>query len=120
MEFDAGSAVSIISETEYNNLFKHLQLKPTNIQLKTYSGEQLPLLGEIQVSVKYQTQEAQLPLIVAKGDKPAVLFGRNWLERLRLDWSNIFKVTQEHAVEEITSLKVCSSVLKWVWAPKAV
>ena len=55
MEVDTGSAVSIISETEYNNLFKHLQLKPTNIQLKTYSGEQLLLLGEIQVSVKYRT-----------------------------------------------------------------
>ena len=102
MEVDTGSAVSIISETEYNNLFKNLPIKPTNLQLRTCSGEQLSSLGELQVSVKYQTQEAQLPLIVAKGDKP-VLLGRNWLENLRLDWSNIFKVSQENPVEDITS-----------------
>ena len=44
MEVDTGSAVSIVSEREYNNLLKHLQLIPTHIHLKTYSGEQLPLL----------------------------------------------------------------------------
>ena len=64
MEVDTDSAVSIVSETEYN-LLKHLQLRPTHIQLKTFSGEHLPLLGEIQVVVKYQTQEVMLPLVVA-------------------------------------------------------
>ena len=54
------------------------------------------------MSVKYQSQEAQLPLIVANGDRP-VLLGRNWLQKLRVDWSNIFKVTQENAVEGIIS-----------------
>ena len=102
MEVDTGSAVSIISETEYNNLFKNFPLQPTTLQLRTYSGEQLPLMGEFQVSVKYQSQEARLPLIVAKGNKP-VLLGRNWLEKLKLDWANIFKVTQENAAVEITS-----------------
>ena len=38
MEVDAGSAVSIISETEYNNLFKNLPLQPTTLQFRTYSG----------------------------------------------------------------------------------
>ena len=102
MEVDTGSAVSIISETEYNNLFKDLPLQPSKLQLRTYSGEQLPLLGELQVLAKYQSQEARLPLIVAKGDRP-VLLGRNWLQKLRLDWSNIFKLTQENAVEGIIS-----------------
>ena len=102
MEVDTGSAVSIISEIEYNTLFKNLPLQPSKLQLRTYSGEQLPLLGELQVSVKYQSQGAQLPLIVAKGDRP-VLLGRNWLQKLRLDWSNIFKVNQENAVEGIIS-----------------
>ena len=44
MEIDTGSAVSIISEREYNNLLKDLKLRLTRIHLKTYSGEQLPLL----------------------------------------------------------------------------
>ena len=44
MKVDTGFVVSIISEREYNNLLKDLQLRPTRIHLKTYSSEQLPLL----------------------------------------------------------------------------
>ena len=93
MEVDTGSAVSIISEMVYKKLFHHLPLKPTHFSLKTYSGEQLTLLGEIQVRVTYQTQEVQLPLLVAEGNKP-VLLGRNWLEKLKLDWATIFMVSE--------------------------
>ena len=96
MEVDTGSAVSIISETAYNKLFQHLPLKPTHFYLKTYSGERLTLLGEFQVRVTYQTREVHLPLAVAKGDKP-VLLGRNWLDKLKLDWATIFKVSEVNA-----------------------
>ena len=80
--------------------FKRLKLQPTQFHLKTYSGESLPLLGEIRVAVKYQTQEMQLPLVVAQGKKP-VLLRRNWLAKLDLDWSTIFKVSHVPAVEDI-------------------
>ena len=98
MEIDTGSTVSIISETTYKKLFQHLPLKPTHFYLKTYSGERLTLLGEFQVRVTYQTQEVQLPLVVAEGDKP-VLLGRNWLDKLKLDWATIFKVSEVNAVD---------------------
>ena len=55
MEVDTGSAVSIVDEMEYKKWFKHLKLQPTQFHLKTYSGDPLPLLGEIRVAVKYQT-----------------------------------------------------------------
>ena len=85
MEVDTGSAVSIVSEVEYKKWFKHLKLQPTQFHLKTYSGEPLPLLAEIQVAVKYQTQEIELHLVIAQGKKP-VLLGCNWLnEKLNLD-----------------------------------
>ena len=42
----------------------------------------------------------QLPLVVTHGKKP-VLLGRNWLEKLNLDWSTIFKVSHMPAVEDI-------------------
>ena len=100
MEVDTGSAVSIVSKVEYKRWFKHLKLQPAQFYLKTYSGESLSLLGEIRVAVKYQTQEMQLPLVVAQGKKP-VLLGRNWLEKLNLDWSTIFKVSHVPAVENI-------------------
>ena len=68
--------------------------------LKTYSGESLHLLGEIRVAFKYQTQEMQLPLVVAQGKKP-VLLDCNWLEKLDLDWSTILKVSHVPAAEDI-------------------
>ena len=73
MEVDTGSAVSIVSETTYKKLFQHLPLKPTHCYLKKYSGERLTLLRESQVRVTYQTQEVQLPLVAAEGDKPVLL-----------------------------------------------
>ena len=98
MEVDTGSAVSIISETVYKKLFQHLPLKPTHFYLKTYSGERLTLLGEIHVRVTYQTQKVQLPFVVVESDKP-VLLGRNWLEKLKLDWATIFKVSEVKALD---------------------
>ena len=50
--------------------------------------------------MKYQTQEMQLPLLVAQGKNP-VLLGRNWLEKLNLDWFTIFKVSHVPAVEDM-------------------
>lgn len=65
--------MSIVSEIEYHNLFKLLQLRLTRIHLKIYPGEQLPLLGEIRVTVKYQTQELTLPLVITLGEMPMLL-----------------------------------------------
>ena len=40
------------------------------------------------MSVKYNGQGAKLPLIFVDGDGPS-LFGRNWLQVIRLDWSQL-------------------------------
>ena len=50
--------------------------------------------------MKYQTQEMELPLVVAQGKKPVLLW-RNWLKKLNLDWSTIFKVFHVPDVEDI-------------------
>mgnify|MGYP000317895600 CR=1 FL=1 len=42
----------------------------------------------------------ELPLVVAEGDK-LVLLERNWLDKLKLDWATIFKVSQVNAVDEL-------------------
>ena len=55
-----------------------------------YTGEQLSVLGTLLVHITYQDQHIKdLDLLVVKGDGPS-LFGRNWLDRVRLDWSNIY------------------------------
>ena len=35
-----------------------------------------------------------LDLIVVQGKRPA-LFGRDWLNKIRLNWENVFQVTEE-------------------------
>ena len=69
-----------------------MKLQPSTVILKTYSGEQLKVLGQAQVKVTYKAQEVTAPLIVVAGEGPT-LFGRNWLQIIQLDWKNIQYVT---------------------------
>ena len=58
----------------------------SNATLKTYTGEQIKVLGSIDVYVTYHDQKNRLPLLVASGDGPSLL-GRVWLRFIKLDWS---------------------------------
>ena len=63
------------------------------MKLKSYSGHSIPVVGETTVHTQYQTQEADLPLIVTQGDGLA-LMGRDWLSKIKLNWQEISKVYQ--------------------------
>ena len=91
MEVDTGASVSVISEAVYHEKLKQIPLEAKRIELRSYSGEKIPVLGSVQVPVVYKGQQADLPLVVVKGDRPALL-GRNWLQALKLNWSDIFHV----------------------------
>ena len=88
MEIDTGAAVSIISEQTQRNLFPTATLQPARIKLRTYTGEPMPVLGEMIVDVTYQQNHYTLPLIVVEGNGPS-LFGRNWLQHICLDWKSL-------------------------------
>ena len=51
-------------------------------------------MGKTTVPEKYESQEHILDLIVVEGNLPA-LFGRDWLNRIRVGWRNVFKVKVE-------------------------
>ena len=53
MELDTDAAVSLILEETYGQHRPELQLEETNAQLKTYSGEFLEILGNMNVEVRY-------------------------------------------------------------------
>ena len=76
------------------------QLKPTDDSLHTYIGETLSVIGYIDVPVEYESQALILPLIVVKGHGPS-LFGRNWLENIKRNWSAIHTVTLSSAFREL-------------------
>ena len=51
MEVDTGAEVSVISETTRKSLFLESKLAKTNVVLKTYTHETIPVLGELTVEV---------------------------------------------------------------------
>ena len=85
MEIDTGAAVSVISERTRKKIFPDAALSKSAVLLKTSTGEVMPVLGEMNVEVKYGSQTAMLTL---EGLGPS-LFGRDWLGQLRLDWKTI-------------------------------
>ena len=73
MKLDTSAATSLISVANYQKTFPDISLHRSPVFLKTYTGQELEVVGEVEV-VKYEQQSAQLPL----GKGPSLL-GRNWL-----------------------------------------
>ncbi|CAI5689533.1 unnamed protein product [Oreochromis niloticus] len=96
MELDTGAAVSLIPWEQYKSMLSQLPLQPTDIMLKTYTGEPLAPEGVIKVQVELNKQCATLPLYVVKVDAPP-LFGREWLRVIKLNWKDLKMV---HAREQ--------------------
>ena len=96
MEVDTGAAVSVCSAADFKRLWPDCGpvLQPCSVQLKTYSEEPIAVLGQVEVDIDYAGQSARLPLVVVDGSGPC-LFGRNWLEYIRLDWPAICQVRSQ-------------------------
>ena len=67
-------------------------LQPTASVLKTYTGERIKPLGEVWIDVNYEGQNQCLPLLVTPGDG-VTLLGRNWMNRLQLNWKGLLPIT---------------------------
>ena len=70
-----------MSEQTFHNQWPIATLATSTITLHSYSGESIPVLGTVDVRVKYGGQEVTLPLLIVKGEGPSLL-GRNWLEEI--------------------------------------
>ena len=79
MEVDTGEALSLISAATFAQLWPAgtaPQLTKSSIRLRTYTGEELQLVGEGVVRVQYQNQQEDLNLVCE----------RQWSE---LAWSRL-------------------------------
>ena len=94
MEGDKGTFRSTVSKCVYDSVLSNYTLQHAGIILHNYSGEKIPVLRKISVPVKYDEQEKVLDLIVVEGNLP-VLFGRDWISRIKLHWKNMFRVKEE-------------------------
>ena len=95
--------MSLINESTFQKIWKRKEapgFREPKIQLKTYSGEQLQIIGEVEGRVCCVSQMARVPLVVVQGQRPN-LFGRNWMNEFQLDWRKIFYVS--YVQREITA-----------------
>ena len=94
MEVDTGASRSTVNEQKYHELLSNYPLYDSKINLCSYSGTSVPILGCVKVPVSYEnSSEHWLELIVVKGIRPS-LFGRDLLSKIKLNWENIFKVKE--------------------------
>ena len=61
---DTGASVTLMSETECHKLFPEATLRESSVLLRTYSGDRLPVVGEVDVRVQYGQQIQDLVLTV--------------------------------------------------------
>ena len=104
MIIDTGATKTIINEATYNELRGVLPpLRSSSAMLTTYTGETIPVLGELQVPVTYEKQENHLPALVVRSNGPN-LFGRNWMEVIKLNWDSIFCVNPDKVQSQLKRL----------------
>lgn len=114
MELDTGSAVSVISRSDFEKTFRKIQLKETDVALRTYSGEEIKPLGYADVKVEYEDEIHNLPLyVVPKGGR--ALFGRDWLRTIKLNWKEIKDVNIVDKNNSIQKVKELSEKYKDVF-----
>ena len=105
MEIDTGATVSVISKATYQAAWEGRQaptLQRTAVKLRTYTGQEIPVVGATRGLVEHGQEQKELPLIVTKGQGPSLL-GRNWLEILKLDWKAIHRVRELDSLAAILS-----------------
>ena len=95
LEIDTGATRTVLNERTYNKLSAKLELKSTKAILSTYTGEEIPVSGEVMVPVKYQNQQHHLPAMVVKSSGPNLL-GRDWLQVIKLNWNNVFSIQEDN------------------------
>ena len=88
MELDMGASRSVISENKFRQLWPDRKLESSTVRLQKYSQEPLSIMGQVDVTVEYNGENATLPLLVVKGNGPP-LFGRDWMSVIRVNWTKI-------------------------------
>ena len=103
MELDTGAAVSVITQTTYQKIAQRNHIQPlqhSDIKLKSYSGETIPVLGLVQVVVTHQREECELLVHVVDGEGPDLL-GRDWLRDLKVTLGEMHSLEESKSLQEV-------------------
>ncbi len=91
MEIDTGAWISVISEETFRLIWSEtdrcsITAISSSTPVDVHWGS-----ADCKVAVEHTSQTKQLPLLVVKGKGPGLL-GRDWLRKLKLDWSCIHRL----------------------------
>jgi len=101
VEVDTGAAVSIINEATFQRVQQStvdLTLEPATSKLKTYTGQDIAVLGVAPLTIRYKSKQLCLPVHVVSGTGPNLL-GRDLITPLGVDLDKL---------REIRSLELAS------------
>ena len=84
MEVFTGLAVSVISRDMLQSLLPQVIPSKIHLQLQTFTGEKLPLVGMVRVKVSYRKQMKLLTLYITENPGLSLL-GREWISKLKLN-----------------------------------
>ena len=91
MELDTGAAVSLVSEATWSEQLHGPKLQPCTLKLQSYPDRSLEILSSCSVQIHVNGTAETLPLVVVAG-KGLSLFGRNWLQAIKLDWTKLARI----------------------------
>ena len=94
MLIDTGSPVSIINSREAD-LVPGLRIRKTKMKLRSFTGQELKVLGEATVTVKHAGQGEQVRVIVCDQPSRMPLMGREWLRKIKVDWKEVWMLNQQ-------------------------
>ncbi|KAF0302180.1 hypothetical protein FJT64_025724 [Amphibalanus amphitrite] len=90
MMVDTGSPVSIVADGSIPGL----KLRPSKMQLRSFTGQPVPVHGEATVQAEYGGQRKRLNVVVSGQLRHHPLLGRDWLREIRLDWRSLLQVSE--------------------------
>ena len=96
LEVDTGASVTLMNEDNFQKLSKGSNPVVNRARqpvLQMYADQTIAAVGTSTVLVQYNNQQSNLELVIAPGTGSSLL-GRDWLQHIKLDWSNIFHTEQ--------------------------
>ena len=97
MELDTGAAYSVITQITYQRIAQQKgvsDLEPSDLKLRSYSGQLIKVLGQLPVVVTHGEKQYELYVLVVDGEGPDLL-GRDWMDVLKVT----FSVGEVHTVK---------------------
>ena len=95
----------------YTQKLSHLPLLKTNKVFVSFTGESTKANGKVEVNVQYGTYSGKLMLYIVENTKH-ILFGRDWLAHIPLNWKSLMRVIGCSADEKESVHRVSEEIVK--------